>query len=395
MGLSARERILCASSAVATVLLVRLWDRVVKPVLFVRQQRRRARDAGEPCILDTSVSTVALFRRGGVALMNKDLLGAGLPLYVVEYVNKLLIARGADQAFRTKVELVNYKKMMVHMQKQLEEIESNLSVFSAVAYCGPQETDKEKRKNAARLAKELDECRGSLHVVRDVRTWTAAICKVPRFPCTERMFIASDAGISKLPAEMSAQGGLQRRICDLRSLVQSSTPTILETIGHYGWPPSYTFSKPGKHTCRHCQGRFGPKWIRNGACWLCGHKLRENGLCSNENSAACVMCPHHRRCLRCDRLSCSLCRLYLSAHLDEGVMSFIQDKAPHLLIFDFDQTLCETKSGCVPDKLKHGLNPYLFQLALAWQVRRRQGLCKKKKSVPLTSSSRQYAVPKG
>ena len=49
-------------------------------------------------------------------------------------------------------------------------------------------------------------------------------------------------------------------------------------------------------------------------------------------------------------------------------MSFIQDEAPHLLIFDFDQTLCETKSGCVPDKLKHGLSPYLFQLALAWQV---------------------------
>ena len=75
-------------------------------------------------------------------------------------------------------------------------------------------------------------------------------------------------------------------------------------------------------------------------------------------------------------------------------MSFIQDKAPHLLIFDFDQTLCETKSGCVPDKLKHGLNPYLFQLALAWQVRRRQDFAKKK-SVPRRSSSRQYAVPKG
>ena len=234
--LTARERVLCTASAVAAMALMRLWDRVVTPVLFARRQRWRAKVAGEPCILDTAITTVALFRRGGVALMNKDVAGAGLPAYVVEYVEKLLIARGADQAFRTKVELVNYKKMMVHMQKGLEEVEANLSVFAAVAHCGPQETDKDKRKDAARLAKELDECRGSLHVVRDVRTWTAAICKVSRFPSAERMFIASDAGISKLPPQMSAQGGLQRRLDDLRSLVHNYTPSILQVIHLHGWP---------------------------------------------------------------------------------------------------------------------------------------------------------------
>ena len=160
IGLTARERALCLAAAAAAVALVRAWDRLVAPALFARRQRRRALAAGEPCVLDTAVSTVALFRRGGVALMNKDLAGAGLPGYAVDYVKKLLIARGADQAFRTKVELVNYKKVMVHMQKHLEEIEANLSVFAAVTYCGPQETDKDKRKAAARLAKELDECRG-------------------------------------------------------------------------------------------------------------------------------------------------------------------------------------------------------------------------------------------
>ena len=275
VGLTARERVLCLASAAAGIALVRLWDHLVEPALFARRQRRRALAAGEPCILDTKVTTVALFRRGGVALMNKDLAGAGLPAYVVEYVKKLLIARGADQAFRTKVELVNYKKVMVHMQKQLEEIEANLSVFAAVAYCGPQETDKDKRKAAARLAKELDECRGSLHVVRDVRKWTAAICKVPRFPSTVRMFIASDASITKLPPEMSAQGGLQHRVDDLRALIENSTPNVLATIQDQGWPPSYTFSQPGKHTCKHCAGKFGPKWMMRGTCWLCRHELRQ------------------------------------------------------------------------------------------------------------------------
>jgi len=209
--------------------------------------------------------------------------------------------------------------------------------------------------------------RGGLHVVRDVRTWTSAICKVPRFPSTERMFIASDAGISKLPAEMSAQGGLARRVDDLRALVEAYTPSILETIQEHGWPPSYTFTNPGKHTCRHCQRRFGPKWIRHSACWMCRHSLRAAGLCPYENSPACVMCPHNRRCLRCERLSCSSCGIYLSTDLDEGIVSFVRDRAPRLLIFDFDQTLCETKSGCPPDPAKHGLNPHLFALARAWR----------------------------
>ena len=94
--LSARELALCASSAAVAVVLVRLWDRAIVPILFAQRQRQRALAAGEPCILDTTVSTVALFRRGGVALIKRDIEGAGLPPHVVDYVNKLLIARVSE-----------------------------------------------------------------------------------------------------------------------------------------------------------------------------------------------------------------------------------------------------------------------------------------------------------
>ena len=113
MPLTLRERALCAASAALAMALVRLWDRSIAPILFARRQRQLARAAGEPCVLDTSPSTVALFRRGGVALITKDIERAGLPPHVVNFMQKLLIARGADQAFRTKAELVNYKKMMI------------------------------------------------------------------------------------------------------------------------------------------------------------------------------------------------------------------------------------------------------------------------------------------
>lgn len=50
-------------------------------------------------------------------------------------------------------------------------------------------------------------------------------------------------------------------------------------------------------------------------------------------------------------------------------MVFVQDQNPALIVMDFDQTLCETKSGCVPIPRKHRLNPELHALAQAWGER--------------------------
>lgn len=46
-----------------------------------------------------------------------------MPNHFIEYVQALLIARGADQAFRTKSELVNFKKVVLHLQNMFEEAE--------------------------------------------------------------------------------------------------------------------------------------------------------------------------------------------------------------------------------------------------------------------------------
>jgi hypothetical protein len=165
---------------------------------------------------------VALFRRGGTALMLKE-IRTHVPGHLAKFFEGVLIARGADQALRTKVEMVNFKKAIMLMQKQLEETEANLAVFVAMVEW--------KSAFGLKLAKALDECRGILHAVRDVRTSTSAICKVhqrtaqsratsaavtaasarlsrmraqtARFPTTERLFIASDSAIARMPATMS------------------------------------------------------------------------------------------------------------------------------------------------------------------------------------------------
>ena len=100
-----------ATGALASILALRVWDWFVEPHLFEARLRTVAKLAGEPCVLDVSPTTAALFRRGGMALICRDLCMSGMPGYLRRYIEALMIARGADQAFRTKVELVNYKKV--------------------------------------------------------------------------------------------------------------------------------------------------------------------------------------------------------------------------------------------------------------------------------------------
>jgi hypothetical protein len=98
-------------SAAFGAFAVRFWDWYIAPALWNERIRQLASTAGEPCVLDVSPTTAPLFKRGGMALIMKDLKESGLSEQIQEYLRCLLIARGADQAFRTKVELVNYKKV--------------------------------------------------------------------------------------------------------------------------------------------------------------------------------------------------------------------------------------------------------------------------------------------
>ena len=90
---------------------VRACDWYVAPILWRMRMRRLALLAGEPCVLDVSTTTAPLFKRGGMDLILKDIKDAGFHAHLRDYLRCLLIARGADQAFRTKVELINYKKV--------------------------------------------------------------------------------------------------------------------------------------------------------------------------------------------------------------------------------------------------------------------------------------------
>jgi hypothetical protein len=121
---------------------------------------------------------------------------------------------------RTKTELVNYKKVMLHLQRSFEQAESDLAVFGAILFSGDGDgslnaghsngVDKAFRRRQVKLSQELDTLRGMLHVIRSVRASTSSICKTSRFPppnasTSARMFIAS--GLRRAAAAQSCSNG--------------------------------------------------------------------------------------------------------------------------------------------------------------------------------------------
>mmetsp|Transcript_38633 Transcript_38633/g.60267 ORF Transcript_38633/g.60267 Transcript_38633/m.60267 type:complete len:117 (+) Transcript_38633:184-534(+) len=81
----------CFASATAAVLAVKAWDRFIGPKLWERALRRSCAGGEEPCILDVSESNVASFRRGGVALIKKDLLNSQVPQHLIHFFECLLV----------------------------------------------------------------------------------------------------------------------------------------------------------------------------------------------------------------------------------------------------------------------------------------------------------------
>jgi hypothetical protein len=64
----------------------------------------------EPCVLDVRPDNMLNFKQGKFDPIIDDLRLAGVPDHLVDYIEKLLIARGVAKAFLVREELVNYKK---------------------------------------------------------------------------------------------------------------------------------------------------------------------------------------------------------------------------------------------------------------------------------------------
>ena len=71
---------------------------------------------------------------------------------------------------------------------------------------------------------------------------------------------------------------------------------------------------------------------------------------------------HQRRCCACEQWSCDECGLHRAD--GDGVVALVQrlGASCYAIAFDFDQTLCSTKSGAAPVVGRHAIQPELQTL---------------------------------
>ena len=77
---------------------------------------------------------------------------------------------------------------------------------------------------------------------------------------------------------------------------------------------------------------------------------------------------HHRRCCACEQWSCDECGLHRAD--GDGVVALVQrlGASCFAIVFDWDQTLCSTKSGAAPVVGRHTLQPELQTLLPQQQI---------------------------
>jgi hypothetical protein len=214
---------------------------------------------------------------------------------------------------------------------------------------------------------------------------------------SERLFVAGGGGRLCVPAGF----GLLGKVNEARKVAGACRAWGRRIIVRDGWPPPQ-LPVAGNTVCGVCAVDFSQLWVHRGVCVECESGLRARGLCPFDprcrvdpraDPLACgagegggrkgrergragegvgpggremervPFCLHHRKCVRCEEVSCMQCRVH---HLDGlGVAGLVTALHPTHLFLDFDQTLCNSKSGYAPVIGKHSLNPHLADMLLA------------------------------
>mmetsp|Transcript_3686 Transcript_3686/g.13616 ORF Transcript_3686/g.13616 Transcript_3686/m.13616 type:complete len:666 (-) Transcript_3686:106-2103(-) len=158
-----------------------------------------------PCVLDVSEDVILSYPQSDFALVEQD-LRAAFPQGV---------ARKLEDAIRDEVttcltvrrELINYKKLCLHMWKAGSTVEKDLRQLASFFYIDlvAETPSEEQRKLYSDVSNTMNECRGAVSVIWDARYFGKAICNLPRHP---------DSGVpwkfEELPESLEVWKSLER-----------------------------------------------------------------------------------------------------------------------------------------------------------------------------------------
>lgn len=117
----------------------------------------------------------------------------------------------------------------------------------------------------------------------------------------------------------------------------------------------------GRSFAIHAAGNFVERFGSTEIFVACEETVREEGRCPfNPRCKPAWFCRHAGQCMVCDMHSCATCRI--SRGDGELVLSLVERLRPKRVVFDFDRTLSNTKSGQEPILGKHDVDAELLSL---------------------------------
>ncbi|CAK0819958.1 unnamed protein product [Prorocentrum cordatum] len=123
----------------------------------------------------------------------------GLPRTVLDLLGTLAVR----EAFRVREELVNYKKVLLHVHQRGLDVERRLAQLASFFHEERERCDGGFSRPSERRAKITDarmECKGRCEATYDARLLGKALCGLPRHP-------SSAAGAARLAALLAARRG--------------------------------------------------------------------------------------------------------------------------------------------------------------------------------------------
>ena len=210
----------------------------------------------------------------------------------------------------------------------------------------------------------------------------------------QRLFVAGD-GLERSMFYPPAFAALRNMVAELAAAARHFAGLQRTAIALEGWPPPPSAMRTrvqvdGAIKCVQCDGGFSRQWIKVEAglsvCWQCEAVVRADGRCPfdlRQSDAAAqkrggrgsgkaaahfgaTFCPHQGLCVVCDGgfAPCPECRLAQGdGETAASVCAEWRGTESTMLFFDFDRSLCSTKSGGSPLQGNHSLDSDLADLA--------------------------------
>lgn len=161
-----------------------------------------------PCVLDVCEENILQFAGFSSVRPTERDLHLVLPESDAATVLRVLEEHHAVRAaFAVRCELVNFKKLLLHVVREASGLEKDLRRASSFFFADlVNPTDPTEQARYIEISSTLSSCRGALQVLNDARIFTKLICRLPRHPamsCDE--LLSSLPGLSPPPCASANQ----------------------------------------------------------------------------------------------------------------------------------------------------------------------------------------------